>query len=74
MLPPVTHPRWAALLQDRFEYKFSNASASMLLFQLKCDLKKDPSPAALAKAIDQLHAFTTKYERMLRTDLTVLFS
>jgi hypothetical protein len=74
MLPPHTHPTWAALLQGRIEHKFTNAAASMLLFQLRCDLRRDDTPAGLGRAASQLHAFCTKYERMLRSDLAVLFT
>ena len=74
MLPPPNHPAWAALLQGRREFKFSNAAASMFLFQLKCDLKRDGSPESLSRAIGQFHAFCGKYERMLRADLTAIFN
>ena len=74
MMPPKSHPKWAELLQGRLEYKFSKAAASMLLFQLRCDLKRDPSPGALARATDELHAFCSKYERMLQDDLTTIFN
>ena len=74
MVPSKTHPKWAALLQGRIDYKFSNAAASMMLFRLKCDIKKDESPVALAKAVDMMHAFATKYERMLDPDIKAIFN
>ncbi len=74
MVPPKSHPKWAALLQGRLDYKFSNAAASMLLFQLKGDLRANSSPAALAGAVDQLHAFFTKYDRMLQPDTAAIFN
>jgi hypothetical protein len=74
MVPSKTHPKWTALLQDRVDYKFSNAAASMLLFQLKCDLKRDTSPAVLAKSVDTMHAFVTKYQRMLDGDIKAIFN
>lgn len=37
----------------------------MFLYRLQIDLPKDNSPAAVARATDELHAFFTKYERML---------
>jgi len=74
MVPPKTHPKWAALLQGRFDYKFNNAAASMLIYQLKSDVKKDGSPANLEKAIDTMHAFFTKYARMLTADIKIIFN
>lgn len=74
MLPSKTHPAWAALLQGQREYKFSNAAASMLLFQLRCDLKRDGSAASVGRAVDQFHAFCSKYERMLQSDLAAIFN
>lgn len=74
MVPPKTHPKWSQLLLGRFDYKFSNAPASMLLFQLKCDLRRDASPAAMSRAIDQMHAFCMKYERFVLSDLQTIFN
>lgn len=74
MVPAKTHPKWAALVQGRLDYRFSNAAASMLLFQLKADLRANPAPSALAGAIDQLHAFFTKYDRMLQSDIAAIFN
>ena len=74
MVPPKTHPKWAALLQGRLDYKFSNAAASMLLFQLKGELRANSSPTALAGAVEKLHAFFTKYDRMLQPDIAAIFN
>lgn len=73
-MPPKTHPKWADLVLGRINHKFSKAAASMLLFQLRCDLKQDASPAALQRAVDQLHAFCEKYQGMLRDDLHAIFN
>ena len=61
-------------MQGRIDYKFSNAAASMMFFQLKGDVKKDGSPVSLAKAVDTMHAFATKYERMLDADIKAIFN
>jgi hypothetical protein len=74
MVPPNTHPKWAALVQGRIEYKFSNAAASMLLWRLKGEVKKDTSAAALNKAIGEMHAFCTKYQGFLLADLQSIFN
>jgi hypothetical protein len=74
MVPNKSHPKWAALIEARIDYKFTRAAASMLVFQLRCDLRTDSSPAAVARAVDQLHAFCVKYERMMEQDLTALFN
>lgn len=74
MVPQKAHPKWAALVQGRFEYKFSNAAASMLLFRLKTDVKRDGSPAMLGKAVDEMHAFCCKYEKFLHQDLNTIFN
>jgi len=73
MVPPKTHPNWAALIEGRLDCRFSNAAASMLLFRLQNDVRNDPSPPALLKATDELHAFFTKYERTLETELKTIF-
>lgn len=73
MVPEKNHPKWEALIQDRLNCKFSNSAASMLLFRLQSDVKKDTSPAALHKATDEMHAFFTKYERMLESEIKAVF-
>lgn len=74
MVPLKSHPRWAALLRGKIEHRFSSAAASMLLFRLKADLRTDGSPAAEAKAIDELHAFFSKYGRILQPDIKAIFN
>lgn len=74
MLPSKSHPKWASLIQGGLDYKFSNAAASMLLFQLKSDHRSNPSPATLNASVDRLHAFCGKYERMLQSDLNAIFN
>ena len=73
MVPPNNHPKWVPLIEGRLDCKFSNAAASMLLFRLQSDVKKDASPSARLKAIDELHAFFTKYERMLEAEIKAIF-
>jgi len=46
----------------------------MLLFRIKCDLKKDTSAAALSKGIDEMHAFCTKFDGFLQQDLKNIFN
>ncbi len=74
MVPPEAHPKWSALLQGRIDYKFNNAAASMLLFRLRSDLKKDPSLRALSKATSEMHAFCTKYQGFLQPDINNIFN
>lgn len=73
-MPPINHPKWADLVTGRADYRFANAAASMLLFQLKATVRKDPSPASVAKAVSQIYTFCQKYERMLQKDLETLFN
>jgi len=74
-MPSQSDPKWAALIQGRLEYKFTNAPASMLLFQLKTDFKRDGSPGSLAKSINTLHAFCSKYQHtFLKADLKAIFN
>lgn len=73
MVPSKTHPQWEALLAGRLDCKFDNTAASMLLCRLQNDLKSDASPAARLRAADELHAFFTKYERMLEAEIRAVF-
>jgi hypothetical protein len=73
MVPAKIHPVWASLIQGRHECKFDNAAASMLLFRLQGEVKKDASPDALLRATDELHAFFTKYEPMLEPEIKAVF-
>jgi hypothetical protein len=73
MVPPKTHPKWAALAQGSFDYKFSNPAASMLLWSVRYATKQNPSPETLTGAIDDLHSFCTKYQNILKPDLAAIF-
>lgn len=73
MVPSKNYPKWAALVQDRFTHKLSNAAAAMLLFRVQSDVKQDDSSGALVKAIEEMHAFFTKYERMLESEISAIF-
>jgi hypothetical protein len=74
MIAPKTDPKWAALVKGQLECKFSNPPASMLLWRLKCVLRRDPSPTAVNKAIDEMHAFFSKYENQVQSDLNTIFN
>lgn len=71
MLPSKNDPRWTALLTGKIDYKFSNAAASMLMFRLKTKVKSDS--ANLATYLNEMHAFFTKYEGILKEDITIIF-
>jgi len=74
MVPPKTHPNWTPLIEGRLDCRFGNAAASMLLVRLQNDCKNDASPTARQKAIDEMHAFFVKYERMLEPEIQAIFN
>jgi hypothetical protein len=72
MVPPSTHSMWAKLITGDVSYKFRQASASMLFFNLQREYKK--SPANLNQLIQQARAFFEKYERTLQSDIQSIFN
>jgi hypothetical protein len=73
MVPEKNHPNWASLIQGRLPCKFSNTAAALLLFRLQNEVRQDVSSDALRRAIEEMHAFFTKYERMLETEIKAIF-
>ena len=73
MVPERNHPKWAALIQGRLQCKFSHTAAAMLLFRLQNEVRQDVSTDTLCRAIEEMHAFFTKYERMLETEIKAIF-
>lgn len=71
MLPTPSDPRWASLLTGTINHKFSNAAASMLIFQLKARVKRNP--ADMSACVGEMHTFFAKYQNMLRDDIRAIF-
>ncbi len=61
-------------MQGHLDYKFSNAAASMLLFRLKGDFRRDPTHTTLLRAVEEMHAFFCKYQRILAPDIAAIFN
>ncbi|NJO12968.1 MAG: hypothetical protein HC872_05305 [Gammaproteobacteria bacterium] len=54
LIPAADHPMWAKLIKGEVKHQFAQASASMLLFTLQRDYKRDP--AKLSEQIAQARA------------------
>ena len=71
MLPAANHPTWAKLIKGETTHQFTQASASMLFFNLQREYKKDP--AQLHAHIAQARKFFEKYQAVLAADIQRLF-
>ena len=71
MIAAKTHPMWTNLIRGTAEYQFKMAAASMLVFNLRSQLKKDPSK--LDALIEEARRFFGRYEGILGDDLKRLF-
>lgn len=71
MVPAMTHPTWPKLIKGERKHQFSQASASMLLFSLQQNYRRDP--AKLDEQVAQAHRFFVKYESLLAADIRSLF-
>ncbi len=70
MIPPATDPVWSKLIKGAAEYQFKQASAGMLVFNLRAQYKRDPS--RFAALIEDARKFFLKYESVLGSELQQL--
>jgi len=73
MIPPKTDPRWKNLIEGNIQHTFKLVSAGMCLARNQRHVHLNPNPETLQAAIDEVHAFFTKYENLLAEDLPVIF-
>lgn len=72
MIPPATHPAWAALIKGERTHQFALTSAGLLFFNLHYAHVRDPSK--LGERVDEARRFFAKYEKILADDITRLFT
>lgn len=73
MIPPKTDPRWKHILTGSLQHSFKVTSAAMCISRHQRHINHDPSPETLAKSLDDVHAFFTRFESILAEDLQSLF-
>lgn len=71
MIPAESHPSWAKLVKGEIDYKFSQASAGMLFYNLRLKYKKDPS--RLNECIREARVFFERYQHIMAVDLKAVF-
>jgi hypothetical protein len=59
-LPPKTDPRWVALVTGKTSRPLKQLSLKLMLTRMSMDTKKDPSPASIAKNVNELYGFFAK--------------
>jgi len=72
MVPPITDPCWKKMISGELQIRSSNLSFNMLAFNVRLRHKNDPSPATLAKLINQTHDFMAKFEVLLQLEIKSL--
>jgi predicted transcriptional regulator with HTH domain len=73
MVPTKENPKWAELLKGNIQHKFTVAPAAMMVSKCERSVHRDPSPQNLEKNLVDLHAFFTKYEKLVSNDLVEIF-
>ncbi|SEP64582.1 hypothetical protein SAMN04488038_10166 [Solimonas aquatica] len=73
MIPPKSHPKWAALAKGEVKVQFRVFAGNMMLNQCQRKLAENGSAETLRACIDEVHAFFTKYERIYAAELETLF-
>lgn len=74
MVPPVSHPVWRQLVTGERVHQFEAVSASMCTARIIRFVRREGgSPAAVELGIRDLHAFFTKCEAVLASDIRRLF-
>jgi len=72
MIPAANHPMWARLIRGEVEHKFSNATAGLLVFNLRHEYKN--APGSLCRLIDRARQYFNKCENVLAEDIKQLFA
>ncbi len=73
-LPPITDPRWSALVKQGPRKPIKGLALQMILSRVNREVAVDTSPANLKKRIDELALFITNHQAMLAGDIATLFS
>jgi hypothetical protein len=69
MVPPPSDPCWKRLIERRSEYSFQQLPLRLLMKQIDLRLSRDTSAAAVDTALRDVHAFFSKYERIVEREL-----
>jgi hypothetical protein len=73
LLPAKSDPRWAALVTNGTSRPIKLLALKFMLSRIVQDVKRNPSPVAISKSIDELHDFFTKNAKMVERDAVALF-
>lgn len=74
MVPPKTHKRFRQLVTGEFTHSFRLLPAGMCVARNLRAVRLDGSGSSLVDtAIDDVHAFFTKYEAIMGDDLKAIF-
>jgi len=74
MIMPKDDPRWMALLKGQIQHQFRFVAAAMMVSKCQRLVVFDPSPQNVDKTLDDLHAYFTKFENMVKDDLNMIFT
>jgi hypothetical protein len=71
--PAKEDPRWSALVCGGTTRPIKLLALKFMLTRITLDVKRDPSPGMVGKAVEELHAFFAKNPQMVAGDATTLF-
>ncbi len=72
-LPHKSDPRWAALVTSGTTKPLKLLALKFTLMRMNIRVRQDPSPASVAKHVDELYAFFTLDPRRVDDDTATLF-
>jgi hypothetical protein len=72
VIPDESHPVWAGLIEGTIKHDFGYAAASMLLFNLNLQWRRDPG--RLPQLIQNARTFFGRYQQLLSADIAQLFT
>lgn len=74
MVPAKSHPRYKELVMGTFSHSFRLMPAGMCVARnLRAIKMEGGDKAVVQQAIDDVHAFFTKYEPIMTDDLKAIF-
>ncbi|MBI5549292.1 MAG: hypothetical protein HY901_35860 [Deltaproteobacteria bacterium] len=73
MIPSKQDKRWRELVLGKKDVKLEFLGLSLLLTRYRLKLSEATDEGEISRAIDEIHAYVTKYQALLQADLKKMF-
>ena len=74
MIPSKTDPRWKKLVTGELDHQFKMTAAGMCVSRNQRMYKRESTDTVMTSAVENLHEFFTKFEKIAEDDIKALFT